>query len=367
MKTTESNINTNDLEQFKCPNCGGGIEFDSASQQMKCPFCDSEFDMESLKEFSEIEKEQEEIPVWDSYNSEEWSAEEEANVRRYVCQSCAGEIITDATTVASQCPYCGNAIVVASELEGTLRPDLVIPFKVDKNAAKSALNKFLEGKKLLPDCFKDKNHIEEITGIYVPFWLYNCTAEGKAVYSATKVKHWSDSRFHYTKTNHFALHREGSVNFIKVPADGSQKMDDTLMDSLEPFRYEDAVDFKTAYLSGYLAEKYDVTSEENLERVNKRIKQSLVDMFDTTIKGYDTKNVNHTNIAVNEGSIEYALLPLWMLRTKYEGEDYIFAMNGQTGKFVGSLPIDEGKVKKFMIQWTALFTVIMFILCLMFF
>ncbi len=365
MKTTE--FNTSDLEQFKCPNCGGGVEFDSASQKMKCPFCESEFDMESLKEFSELKESEEETPVWDSYTSTEWSAEEEGNIRRYVCQSCAGEIITDATTVASQCPYCGNAIVVASELEGTLRPDLVIPFKMDKNAAKAALNRFLEGKKLLPDCFKDKNHIEEITGIYVPFWLYNCTAEGKAVYSATKVKHWSDSRFHYTKTDHFALHREGAVDFVKVPADGSQKMDDTLMDSLEPYNYTEAVDFQTAYLSGYLAEKYDVESEENLERVNKRIKQSLVHMFDTTIKGYDTKNVDHTNISVEQGNIEYALLPLWMLRTKYEGVDYIFAMNGQTGKFVGSLPVDEGKAKKIMVKWTAILSVILFVLCLMFF
>lgn len=364
MKTTESK--TKDVEQFKCPNCGGSVEFDSASQQMKCPFCDSEFDVNSLNEFSDMESTVEEEPNWDEYSSEEWTSEEEQNIKRYICQSCAGEIITDATTVASKCPYCGNPVVIASELSGTLKPDLVIPFKVDKTAAKAALNSFQQGKKLLPDCFKDKNHIEEITGIYIPFWLYNCTAQGNTVFSARKVKHWSDPRFHYTKTSHYAVHREGTVDFIKVPADGSQKMDDTLMDSLEPYNYDEAVDFNTAYLSGYLAEKYDVSSDENLGRVNARITQSLVELFESTIHGYDHKDVNHKNISVQEGEIQYALLPLWMLRTKYEGNEYVFAMNGQTGKFVGSLPIDEGKVRKYMVKWTAFLTVIVFILSMIF-
>ncbi len=356
MKTTEDKTKYNDIEQFKCPNCGGRVEFDSNIQKMKCPFCDSEFDVESMKEFEDISSAEDVQPEWEAYDVEsgsgDWDEEEKAKIKHYICQSCAGEIITDATTVATQCPYCGNPVVIASELDGTLRPDLVIPFKLDKEAAKAALNRFLEGKKLLPNCFKDKNHIEEITGIYVPFWLYNCTAEGKAVYSARRVKIWSDPNFTYTKTDHFTLHREGKLDFIKVPADGSKKMDDTLMESIEPYNYEEAVDFQTAYLSGYLAEKYDVTADENLGRINERITESLLDMFERTIHRYDGHQVNHKAITLDKSSIEYALLPLWMLRTKYNGEEYIFAMNGQTGKFVGSLPIDRMKmVKHFLIAF----------------
>ncbi|MFI3208951.1 MAG: hypothetical protein R3Y40_07430 [Eubacteriales bacterium] len=351
MSKTEDKIKKDKVQQYKCPNCDGAVEFDSTIQQLKCPYCDSEFDVESLKELGDISNTEEREPVWDTYDENsgngDWSEEEKAKVCHYICQSCAGEIITDATTVARHCPYCGNPVIIASELEGALRPDLVIPFKLDKEAAKESLYGFLKGKKLLPKCFKDENHIEEISGIYVPYWLYNCAADGKAVFSAKKVKHWSDARFNYTKTDHYALHREGSLEFAKVPADGSQKMDDTLMDSLEPYDYSAAVDFNTAYLSGYFADKYDVTSEDNLGRVNTRISQSMIDQLRSTIHNYDSCQVSHKDISIKNGKIEYALLPMWLLKTKYNGEDYTFAMNGQTGKFVGELPIDRGLVIKY--------------------
>ncbi len=351
MKMTEANNSLDKVEQFKCPNCGGSIEFDSNIQRMKCPYCDSTFDMQTSKEFNDIQDSEDIQPEWEAYDvnsgNGDWQEEEKNQIKRYVCQSCGGEILTDATTVASACPYCDSPVVIVSELEGVYRPDMVIPFALDKKAAKQALTDFLKGKKLLPNCFKDKNHIEEIKGVYVPFWLYDCSAKGKAVFSATRVRHWSDSNYNYTKTDHFAVHRGGEMDFIKVPADGSQKMEDTLMESIEPYDYSKAMDFQTAYLSGYLAEKYDVSSEQNQERINKRISSSLIEMFEGTIHAYHTCMINHQNIGALNGKIQYALLPVWMLRTKYKGETYIFAMNGQTGKFVGDLPIDKAKAMKY--------------------
>lgn len=348
MSTTENNKKYDKVEEFKCPNCSGAMIFDSETQNMKCPYCESEFDLEALKNYEDISQTEEREPVWSGIDEDagqgEWSETEKTQIKRYICQSCAGEIITDATTVASQCPYCGNAVVIASELEGSFRPDLVIPFKLDRDMAIQSLSTFLNDKKLLPKCFRTENHIEEILGVYVPFWLYNCTAKGSVVLGGQKIKHWSDARFNYTKTDHFKIHREGSVQLAKVPADGSQKMDDALMDSLEPYDYSAAVDFQTGYLAGYLAEKYDVTSEENLDRVNKRITETLIQQFQSTVQGYSNTQLERKDIDILEGKIELALLPLWMLRTKYNGEEYIFAMNGQTGKFVGELPIDNGRV-----------------------
>lgn len=340
----------NTLEGFKCPNCAGDITFDSTSQQMKCPYCDSEFDIATLQEYNEISQTEEQEPVWDVYNEESgsgnWSQDERNKVKRYICQSCAGEVITDDTTVASECPYCGSTVIIASELEGEFRPDIVIPFKLDKEAAKSVLLEFYNGKKLLPKTFRHENHIEEIKGMYVPFWLYNCKAEGKAIFKAKKVRVWSDARYTYTKTKHYVLHREGSASFLQVPADGSDKMDDTLMESIEPYDYSQAVSFETAYLAGYLAEKYDVEADKNLNRINDRITSSLIEQFEGTIGNYDGCQLDQKNISFSQSKIEYALLPLWMLRTKYQDKEYVFAMNGQTGKLVGELPIDKGLAAK---------------------
>lgn len=85
-------------------------------------------------------------------------------------------------------------------------------------------------------------------------------------YRATKVCTWSDSNYNYTETSHFMIHRSGSVSFEHVPVDGSSKTADDLMESIGPYEFSEAVDFQTAYLAGYLADKYDVTAEESIER-----------------------------------------------------------------------------------------------------
>ena len=166
-------------------------------------------------------------------------------------------------------------------------------------------------------------------------------------YRATRVRTWADSNYIYTETSHFSVRRDGSIGFEHVPVDGSTKMADDLMESIEPFRLEDAVDFQTAYLAGYLADKYDVTSEDSIERANHRIKTSTEDAFASTVVGYNSVTPEQSNIKLTSGKAKYALFPVWLLNTTYKDEKYTFAMNGQTGKFVGNLPTDWGKFWKF--------------------
>lgn len=49
------------------------------------------------------------------------------------------------------------------------------------------------------------------------------------------------------------------------------------------------------------------------------------------------------DIRLRRGKVHYALLPVWMLHTKWKGQDFLFAMNGQTGRLVGDLPTDMGR------------------------
>ena len=343
--------------QYKCPCCDGKIEFDSASQQMKCPYCDSEFDVATLKELDETlcqEAPQEEMQ-WETASDSQWSDAENMNL--FCCQSCGGEIIADENTAATHCPYCGNPVVLMGRLAGDLKPDLVIPFKLDKEAAKKALRKHLDGKTLLPDSFRDENHLDEIKGVYVPFWLFDAEVDANIRYHATKVRTWSDSKYRYTETRHFALLRAGNIAFDAVPVDGSSKMADDLMESIEPYDLSQAVDFQTAYLSGYLADKYDVDAKTSVERANTRIRRSTEDNFAATTGGYSTVVPEHTNIRLENGKAKYALYPVWLLNTSWRGQKYTFAMNGQTGKFVGNLPMDKGKYWKWFGIWTAILSV----------
>lgn len=331
------------LQEYKCPCCGGAISFDSSIQKMKCPYCDTEFEMEALQSLDEALCSEAPSEIeWDTHAGSEWSAAEAGGMRQYVCKSCGGGIVAEETTAATSCPFCGNPITMTGNLSGMLKPDLVIPFKLDKKAAKESLLRHYQGKRLLPKVFKDENHIDEIKGVYVPFWLFGGDAEANITYDATRVRTWSDSKYNYTETSHFNAYRKGRLSFADIPVDGSKKMADDLMQSIEPFDMRDAVDFQTAYLSGYLADKYDVDAEQCIPRANERVKASTEQVFADTVTGYLAVHPKSSSVHLSGGKAKYALLPVWLLNTTWNNKKYTFAMNGQTGKFVGNLPVDRG-------------------------
>ena len=331
------------LQQFKCPCCDGAIAFDSQSQNMKCPYCDTEFEIADLQTYNEVLSNQPEDNMqWDAAAGQEWQPGETEGMRIYTCNTCGGEIVGDETIGATECPFCGNPVVMTGQFAGALKPDLVIPFKLDKKAAMEALKKHYSGKKLLPKVFRDENRIKEVKGLYVPFWLFDADADAFARYKATKTRVWSDSRYNYTETSFFQVVRAGTLGFENVPVDGSTKMDDTLMESIEPFDLSEAVDFQTAYLAGYLADKYDVDADTSIARANERIKRTTEDAFRDTVHGYTTVTPVSTNISLQQSKAKYALCPVWVLNSQWKGKKYTFAMNGQTGKLVGDLPMDKG-------------------------
>ena len=335
------------LQEYKCPCCGGAIEFDSKSQKMKCPFCGTEFDIEALKSYDEgLKNDAEDNIEWETSAGAEWQNGETDGLKSYVCKSCGGEIVGDENTAATSCPFCGNPVVMMGQFSGALKPDIIIPFKLDKKAAKEGLQKHLTGKRLLPKVFKNQNHIDEIKGVYIPFWLFDADVNARVRYRATIVRTWDDEDYDYTETNYYDVHRGGFVSFDNVPVDGSSKTPDDLMESIEPFNINEAVGFQTAYLAGYLADKYDVTAEESVNRANERIKRSTEEAFASTVKGYNSVTAESSNINLQNGKAKYALYPVWLLNTTWNGKKYTFAMNGQTGKFVGNLPVDKAAAAK---------------------
>lgn len=331
-----------ELQEYKCPNCGGAIAFDSSLQKMKCPYCDAEFEVEALQQYDEaLNQQPEEDMAWDTAAGTEWQKEEQEGLRTYICRSCGGEIVGDENLAASSCPFCGNPIVVMGQFAGSLKPDYVIPFKVDRKAAIEGLQKHLKGKRLLPKVFKDQNHIDEIKGVYVPFWLFDTDADASILYHATVERTWSDSDYDYEESRHYMVLRSGSLGFNHVPVDGSSRMNDALMESIEPYDFSQAVPFKTAYLAGFMADKYDVDAEKSVERANERVKCSTEEAFAATAAGYTTIRTESSSIQLHDGRARYALCPVWLLNTTWQGKQYTFAMNGQTGRFVGDLPMDQ--------------------------
>ncbi len=342
------------LVEYKCPCCGGAIEFDSSLQKMKCPFCDTEYEVDTLKQYDdELKEECPDKMEWESAAGGEWESGEADKIFVYVCNSCGGEIAADESTAATKCPYCDSNVVIAGNLSGSLKPDLIIPFKLNREDAKKAFHRHLSGKLLLPKVFKTEAHIDEIKGIYVPFWLFDTAADARVRYRATRIFRWSDSNYIYTRTSHYSVVRAGSIAYDGIPVDGSSKMQDELMESIEPFDASGMEAFKIPYLSGYLADKYDVSAEASVERANQRVRKSTEDAFRRTVRGYATVIPENTNIKLRDGRSRYALYPVWILNTTWQDKKYTFAMNGQTGKLVGDLPCDYKKYSAWLLGLTA--------------
>ena len=331
---------TTSVLELKCPCCNAALPFHAEAQQMKCEYCDNVFDLNTVKACAEDSCLSDGVQVdWESVTQDNWTEEEQTGIRSFLCQACGGELITDDHTAATFCPYCGNAAILPGRLSGGLKPNGVIPFKTTKEDAKKAFLNLCRGKPLLPRFFTQEQQIEKITGIYVPFWLYDCSADLTGSYRATRVHTWSDSRYIYTKTDHYLLRRQADAAFTGIPMDGSSKMEDCLMESIEPYRYEELVDFETAYLSGYLADKYDVEAASGEERIRARVENAMNDALQSTFLGYASVIPTARQIRIDHSRAKYVLLPVWLLNTKYGGKTYTFAMNGQTGKMTGQFPV----------------------------
>ena len=326
--------------EYKCPCCEAGLKFSGDSQQLTCEYCDTTFEIDAVRAFNEAScKGGDGEFLLESEDLQQFTDEESEQMRAFVCPSCGGEILSDGNTAATFCPYCDNPTIMPARLSGGLKPDGVLPFKTSKEDAQAAFLKLCKGKPLLPTSFTKKQRLEKITGMYVPFWLYNCSGDFEGSYKATRIHHWSDSRYNYTKTEHFVLERAANAEFLGIPMDGSSKMDDTFMESIEPYDYQAIQPFEMAYLTGYLADKYDVPYESGKERIRHRVKNSIRAQVQSSLGGYSTTVPTSESVSVNHSKVQYVLLPVWMLNTKYNGKIYTFAMNGQTGKMTGTLPI----------------------------
>ena len=185
-------------------------------------------------------------------------------------------------------------------------------------------------------------NLEKVTGVYIPFWTYDADVSARLDGIGKNTKTWRSGDYVYTKTDEYTVMRDGTMKYERVPADGSKKFDDDTMDSVEPFDYSGLKDFNMSYLSGFLSEKYDVSKEEAKKRADSRIINSSKDELLKTAK-YQSVSVSNMNCNIDNKKTEYVLLPVWMLNIKYNDKLHLFAMNGQTGKMVGNVPIDNKK------------------------
>lgn len=353
------------VTDYSCLACGGPVRFDAGAGKLKCDYCDSTFTVEQMKEAFARTNEQ----VVDRATQAQARATEEENwgvaenMKAYLCQACGAEIVCDPTVSATNCPYCDSNVIMPQQFDGMMRPRYVIPFKVDKQGISDKLKSYYKGKKLLPKSFSDQNHLDDVKGVYVPFWLYSGSVDAEMRYDAQIKNERRTSSEVITTIKHYKVHRKGLISFDKIPTDASKSMPDDLMDSIEPYDYSEMKPFEMEYLLGFLADKYDVSKEESLERARKRAEGSAVSALNSTLSEYTSyQEISPARrMEYKDEKSEYAMFPVWLLSTKWNNQNFLFAVNGQTGKMIGNLPIDKTK----QVLWNLGVSVPLFLLILL--
>ena len=323
-----------DMHNYKCRACGAPLAFDEKSQKLRCDFCGSMF------ELSEFEAVTETGDPGSYQETCQWGQE---GMKYYSCPSCGAELMCDETTAATSCPYCGNNAVIPGQFSAGQQPEFIIPFQIDKKQAVAALQKHYQGKVLLPNAFKQRNQIEKIQGVYVPFWLFDKEAQGAMDFNATTSETYREGDYLITHTHHYRVSRAGDMSFRMVPVDASTKMPDDYMDSVEPFDYGALKPFSTVYMPGFLADKYDVEQDVAEPRAHQRCENSMEAALRGTVNGYEAVSLQDKQIQLQQSGCHYVMLPVWTLATRWKNQTFLFVINGQTGKLVGNLPVDKGK------------------------
>lgn len=327
----------------KCPSCSATLKFNPHGQNWVCEYCGSEFKLEDLEKKTEkLTKKTEEVKVY----------KDQDGMDVYTCPNCGAQIIASEEESATFCVYCRSTAILKNKLVGKFNPSFVIPFKNTKEDAIQAFKKIGKGRPLMPKVFSDPKNINDMKGVYIPFWIYDYDVSGSVNVDAKRVTSYISGGYQVTKTDIYDCYRAGNMSYTKVPVDGSTHFDDDIMDSIEPFDYEELKEFSYSYLSGFFAEKYDVDSDQASERAINRTKNSTVDILRDDVKGYTSATVKSSDIDCKLIKNDYILIPVWMLNIKYNDKLYKFAMNGQTGKMVGNIPIDKKKAWLYFLSIT---------------
>lgn len=325
---------------YKCPNCGGELLFDPESQKFKCEYCLSSF------EEGELQNPEESTSIGSEpktkYSSRTQQEEQEAVV--YHCPNCGAEIITDATTAATFCFYCHNPVILSGRLDGSLKPDCIIPFSIEKEEAIKRFTEWIGKKKFVPHAFFSKDQIEKISGIYFPYWTFDLQVNGILHASGENVQVWTSGDYRYTERSYYSVLRGGRIRFWDLMKNALKKADFKLSEGVLPFETDKMIPFSMAFLSGFQAEKRDIEIDDLKDEVTHQIYGYTTQLLEETAQEYTSLTDKKYDVTITNSSIQYLLLPVWILTYPKKGKTYYYAMNGQTGKVCGVLPVNWKKL-----------------------
>lgn len=322
----------------KCPNCGAPIKYNEDTKKWECIYCGSKYSLEEMEKYDSIN-----FKSNLTIETAQGLRKRLEQLNLYQCTNCGSKVMGDDLTSLNACIYCGSENITKTKTNDGVAPTKLIPFKISEEEALKKFEELAKNKPLLPQLFYNIDNTERITGVYIPFWVYDFDISGKMSFIATDTTTWSKGFYKYEKIDRYSSRKEGQMSFKEIPSVATSYIDANLIDLLEPYNYNEFVDYNHVYTSGHLIEMYNTESNQNIERTKNRAIEAASEIMNDSVK-HQVKNIDKKEFTAKKTHEDYVLLPIWLANVKYKGKIYTFAMNGQTGKIATNLEPNKRKI-----------------------
>ena len=355
---------------FRCANCGGNILFDVDSQSMKCQHCGTmispdEFEVKNSSTGENVPGEyfsgsgQAGDGISGSAEpSETGSGAGHAGsmLTLFTCSSCGAELQGTEDSQVGFCPYCGGQSLLKAPGGSRAMPERLIPFQVSKDRCRELFQNHTKKVRYLPKILRDASHLQNFTGIYMPYYEYDVEMGASSIVG-TKVV---ESTPRYDKINTYRIDASVNGQYCGVPYDASQYYDDEIAARVLPFDMKKERPFRAAYLSGFYADASSVPAETYYRDAEETASDDIVAEVARKVKMQDgiTVEKNSSHVEAHTRSHHSTMFPLWFLTWRKNNRVVYAVVNGESGKVVSDLPVD---MRSFSLGCAA-FAVILFLI-----
>lgn len=319
---------------YACPNCGGGLRFDIASQQLKCDYCSTFTDPYEIKRDKDAD-----------VNTDEYG------VCLFTCPQCGGEIMTTDESITGFYTFCGASTMLDMRMKNEKRPAKIITFKKTKEDCKQIYKQKAGKAFFAPKELKNPEYLEKFRGIYIPYWVYDI--EYNSDLDLTGSKQYA-TMTHYV-TDYYRLSTNLDAEYTGISYDASASFDDHISEEISPFNTANMQNFTPSFLCGFYADTADTDknlyTEDALSAARADVeKLMLASNRFTSYRVSDLSGAlkNKETINKSAGEPQLGLFPVWFLSYRTPGDRIAYAVvNAESGEISADLPVSIGKYTLF--------------------